>query len=98
MTVQHSPTLKGKKAVGESSKYYNDLEESEMLRKKQSENDPLKDYYEMQKTKKEEQLIENQENDFFNEFGSKERKYDSDYSDENFADPLSAGLKKRKSE
>ncbi len=52
----------------------------------------------MQQTKKQEKLIENQENDFFEQFGAKDKNYESDYSDENFSDPLSAGLKKRKSE
>jgi hypothetical protein len=32
--------------------YYGDLEESEMLRQKQSENDPLKEFYDMQRAGK----------------------------------------------
>ena len=61
----------------EKGNYYGNLEESEMLRQKQSENDPLKEFYEMQETKKAEAETE----DFLNQF-------DSDYSDD--GEPLSA--------
>ena len=68
--------------------YYGDLEESEMLRQKQSENDPLKEFYEMQRAgKAETQKYLNNEaetEDFLNQF-------DSEYSDD--AQPNSAEQK-----
>ena len=58
-----------KQVKKDENKYYQDLEESAMLKEKQSMNDPLKEFYELQATLKSEKQLEDEQQEFFNEFG-----------------------------